>query len=183
MFTGDNTLPIGTVGVPRTIAKRLFRTERVQPWNVSRLQQLLDRHPRYPSIVTVIRGDVDLITSVIKRHKKSANSFQLRIGDVVERHLMEGDDVVVNRQPTLAKNSIICHKVKITDSLTLSLNILMTDNLAADCDGDEINIYVPETESFKSSLFQAEYNVVFNKNGKISQKLKQDSLRGCFSIT
>lgn len=98
--------------------------------------------------------------------------YKLQVGDTVERQLIEGDDVAVNRQPTLAKNSIISHKVKITKLKTFSLNILMTDNYGADCDGDEINIYVPEAENFKSYLLEAKDNVMFNKNCKIACKLK-----------
>lgn len=72
---------------------------------------------------------------------------------MVERQLVDGDDLVVNRQPTLAKTNIISHKVKVTNEETLSLNIMMTDNFAADCDGDEFNIFVPEALDFKGSIF------------------------------
>lgn len=75
------------------------------------------------------------------------------------------------------------HKAIITNSLTISLNIANTTNYNADCDGDELNVFVPEEESFKSLPLAAEETVSYNKNGEIAQKLKQDSLRGAFSIS
>lgn len=42
VFTGDISLPLGVVGVPRSIAKILHRTVMVHAWNLSFLQGLLD---------------------------------------------------------------------------------------------------------------------------------------------
>lgn len=35
---------------------------------------------------------------------------ELREGDIVERHLMDGDVVLFNRQPSLHRLSIMCHR-------------------------------------------------------------------------
>ena len=37
---------------------------------------------------------------------------EIRPGDLVERHLMDGDPVLFNRQPSLHRISIMCHKVE-----------------------------------------------------------------------
>ena len=36
----------------------------------------------------------------------------MQVGDVVERHLIDGDVVLFNRQPSLHKLSIMCHHVR-----------------------------------------------------------------------
>ena len=38
---------------------------------------------------------------------------KLQIGDLVERHMMDGDIVLFNRQPSLHKLSIMSHRVKV----------------------------------------------------------------------
>ena len=41
------------------------------------------------------------------------NSIVLENGDIVERHMMDGDAVLFNRQPSLHRMSMMCHIVKI----------------------------------------------------------------------
>ena len=44
--------------------------------------------------------------------------LKLKLGDVLERHLMDGDIVLFNRQPTLHKPSMMAHKIVVTESDT-----------------------------------------------------------------
>lgn len=44
----------------------------------------------------------------------------LKVGDVVERHMVDGDIVLFNRQPSLHKLSIMAHRVKVTTAPLLS---------------------------------------------------------------
>lgn len=44
---------------------------------------------------------------------------ELRFGDVVERHLIDGDIVLFNRQPSLHKLSIMAHIVSLASDLLL----------------------------------------------------------------
>jgi RNA polymerase Rpb1, domain 2 len=43
----------------------------------------------------------------------------LQIGDIVERHMEDGDVVLFNRQPSLHKMSIMAHRAKVTCTLYL----------------------------------------------------------------
>lgn len=38
---------------------------------------------------------------------------QLQIGDIVERHIVDGDVVLFNRQPSLHRISIMAHRVRV----------------------------------------------------------------------
>ena len=39
--------------------------------------------------------------------------FDLKNGDLVHRHMMDGDAVLFNRQPSLHRMSMMCHIVKV----------------------------------------------------------------------
>jgi DNA-directed RNA polymerase II subunit RPB1 len=53
-------------------------------------------------------------------------------GDVVNRHLMDGDIVLFNRQPTLHKMSMMAHRVRVLPYKTFRLNVLCTRPYNAD---------------------------------------------------
>ena len=60
---------------------------------------------------------------------------ELRYGDVVERHLIDGDIVLLNRQPTLHKQSMMGHRVKVINDPTLMtyrLSVAITTPYNAD---------------------------------------------------
>lgn len=48
--------------------------------------------------------------------------IQLRYGDIVERHLRDGDIVIFNRQPSLHRISMMGFKVKVSEGKTLRFN-------------------------------------------------------------
>ena len=71
------------------------------------------------------------------------NQLNLKYGDIVERHLYNGDPVLFNRQPSLHKLSMMCHRAKIIDDErfnTFRLNVNVTPPYNADFDGDEMNL-------------------------------------------
>ena len=50
--------------------------------------------------------------SIIKLGSTNIGVFLFQFGDTVERHLMDGDVVLFNRQPSLHKLSIMAHYVR-----------------------------------------------------------------------
>ena len=60
------------------------------------------------------------------------------------RHIMNGDYVLMNRQPTLHKKSIMGHKVRIMEGYSFKLNVNVTEPYNADFDGDEMNLHCPQ---------------------------------------
>lgn len=189
VFTGDNSLPLGVVGVPRVVAAKIFQYVHVHQGNLKECQALVRHSLEYPGVVAVTRGRqrIDLQKLRAKQGRGGGSEHgplvRLQAGDMVQRHLMDGDQVVVCRQPTLAKANMETHTVRVTDSRTISLNISVTDNFAADCDGDEVNLFVPGVESHAGRLLEIEHNAVFPKSGKVSLRIKQDALRGAYSAS
>lgn len=79
---------------------------------------------------------------------------ELKYGDVVERHLEDGDVVLFNRQPSLHKMSIMAHRARIMPWRTLRFNECVCTPYNADFDGDEMNIHVPQTEEARAEAIQ-----------------------------
>jgi len=50
---------------------------------------------------------------------------ELKPGDIVERHMMDGDVVLFNRQPSLHRISIMCHRAKVTKENIIFIAVSM----------------------------------------------------------
>ena len=84
-------------------------------------------------------------------------SITLSMGDVVHRHLIDGDTVLFNRQPSLHKMSMMGHKIKVMDYFTFRLNVSTTKPYNADFDGDEMNMHVPQSLQTRVELEKLTY--------------------------
>ena len=138
-------IKFGQILIPEAMAEILTKTDTVTVHNQENLQKML-RDGKI-KIITPISGDNKGQASVVQDHHRQ--QYQLKIGDTVERWLQNGDYVLVNRQPTLSKWSMMGSEVVIWDQLVIGLHMAETSPRNADFDGDEINIHVmqgPEAE-------------------------------------
>ena len=76
--------------------------------------------------------------------------FVLQFGDVVERHLIDGDVVLFNRQPSLHRLSIMALYARVMPHRTFRFNECICSPFNADFDGDEMNLHLPQTEEAKA---------------------------------
>lgn len=129
VITGDPSLSIEQVGVPKSIAKNLTIPVLVNELNWDNLQKLVDNKGNYPSAVWVVKHSGARINLAMAK-----NIPILEIGDTVERQLIDDDIVVFNRQPTLHKMSMMAHKVKVLPFSTFRLNVNVTASYNADFD-------------------------------------------------
>ena len=109
VITPDPNLDLNELGVPLRIAKIITFPEVVTPTNIEKLQQLVKNgSDKYPgaNYVTPANGN-----KIYLKYRKEM--VELRLGDIVERHIQSGDYVLLNRQPTLHKMSMMGHKIKI----------------------------------------------------------------------
>lgn len=147
VITPDPNLAIDQVGVPRTIAQNLTVPEIVTPFNIEWLQELIRRNAA--KYIIWDTGDrIDL------RFHPKPSDLHLQCGYIVERHMMDDDLVVFNRQPTLHKMSMMSHRVKILPWSTFRLNLSVTTPYNADFDGDEMNLHLPQSVETKAELSQ-----------------------------
>lgn len=130
----------------------------------------------------ILRNGIELndINFATKKH------FQLEIGDVVERQLQNGDIVLLNRQPTLHKGSMMAQEVVIRPCKTLRFNLSINKSFNADFDGDEMNIHVPQSYEARAelrNLSATKYNMVSGQSSKPNIVIVQDSLLGSYLMT
>ena len=187
VITADPNISIDEVGVPMSISQTLTVPECVTPYNVDKLQQLVENGPNPPpgerGANYIIRPDGSRIDL---RYALGPSERALEVGFKVERHLQNGDVVLFNRQPSLHKMSIMGHKVRIFPYSTFRLNLSVTSPYNADFDGDEMNLHVPqtfETRAEVSEMMMVPRCIVSPQGNKPVIGIVQDTLLGCRNIT
>lgn len=183
VITGDANLSLDEVGVPRSIARTLTYPETVTPYNIARLTQYVQNGPNeHPGAKFVVRPDG---TRIDLRHHRRASSIQLEYGWKVERHLIDGDYIVFNRQPSLHKESMMGHRVRVMPYSTFRLNLSVTSPYNADFDGDEMNLHVPQTEETRAEikeLCMVPLNIVSPQRNGPLMGIVQDALAGIYKL-
>ena len=180
VITPDPNLMLDELGVPWSIALNMTYPERVTPYNIKRLERLVENGPHPPPGETgakyIIREDgqrMDL------RFLKKASDKRLEYGYSVERHMINGDCVLFNRQPSLHKMSIMGHRVRIMPYSTFRMNISVTPPYNADFDGDEMNMHLPqsmETRAEVQELMMVPKMIVSPQANKPVMAIVQDTL-------
>jgi DNA-directed RNA polymerase II subunit RPB1 len=136
VITPDPNISVKELGVPMKIAMNLTFPEKVTAFNIGKLYKLIANGPdEYPGAKTIVRADGGRTISLKHVNAKTIELFE---GDVVNRHLMDGDVVLFNRQPSLHRMSMMAHIAKILPYNTFRLNVFVTAPYNADFDGDKI---------------------------------------------
>ena len=71
-------------------------------------------------------------------------------GMLVERHLIDGDVAIFNRQPSLHRMSMMVHEVRVMQGHTFRFNLAVCTPYNADFDGDEMNLHVIQSEEARA---------------------------------
>jgi DNA-directed RNA polymerase II subunit RPB1 len=135
VITADPNISIRELGIPMKIAKNITKPVRVNAANRAFLLKLVmngpDIHPG-AKILEKKNGESITLRYVDK------NSIVLEDGDIVHRHMMDGDPILFNRQPTLHRMSMMCHIARIMQrGDTFRMNVADTKPYNADFDGDK----------------------------------------------
>ena len=184
VITGDPNLSITQLGVPMKIAKNITRPVLVNDRNRGFLTKLLQNGPDvYPGANRLERKNGDQVSL----RYVDRDSINLETGDKLHRHMMDGDYVLFNRQPSLHKMSMMCHEVKVMKKGdTFRFNVGVTNPYNADFDGDEMNMHMPQSTTAETELMYlpavTQQLVSPSKNAPIIG-IFQDSLLGCFRFT
>ncbi|GFP90332.1 DNA-directed RNA polymerase iii subunit rpc1 [Phtheirospermum japonicum] len=185
VISPDPNLKITEVAVPILMAQVLTYPERVSHYNIERLRQSVRNGPDiYPGAKFLRLPDgteISLKSSIRKRY-----ADELKYGYIVDRHIEDGDVVLFNRQPSLHRMSLMCHRARIMPWRTLRFNESVCNPYNADFDGDEMNMHVPQTEEARTealTLMGVQNNLCTPKNGEILVASTQDFLTSSYLIT
>ncbi|XP_057339128.1 DNA-directed RNA polymerase II subunit RPB1 [Microplitis mediator] len=184
VITPDPNLRIDQVGVPRSIAQNLTFPEIVTPFNIDKMQELVQRgNSQYPGAKYIVRDNGERID--LRYHPKPSD-LHLQCGYRVERHIRDGDLVIFNRQPTLHKMSMMGHRVKVLPWSTFRMNLSCTSPYNADFDGDEMNLHVPqsmETRAEVENIHVTPRQIITPQANKPVMGIVQDTLTAVRKMT
>jgi DNA-directed RNA polymerase II subunit RPB1 len=184
VITPDANIELDELGVPEEIAINLTFPEIVSPYNRDRLLGYIkngpDKHPGAKSVY--LKAD----DRTVSLRYVNPDTIDIREGDVVHRHLIHGDIVLFNRQPSLHKASMMAHRVVVLPYSTFRLNVSATRPYNADFDGDEMNMHVPQSIASATELryiASVLRNIVSPRTNSPIIQLFQDTMTGAYRIS
>jgi DNA-directed RNA polymerase beta' subunit/intein/homing endonuclease len=184
VITGDPNLSLKQLGVPLKIAKNITKPVTVNARNMNFLMMLIQNGPEvHPGAKMLERKNGEMFSL---RNVDRA-SIKLEHGDIVHRHMMDGDAVLFNRQPSLHRMSMMCHIVKIMkQGDTFRMNVCCTKPYNADFDGDEMNMHMPQNvlaETELRHLAATPLQMISPSGNSPIIGIYQDSLLGSYRFT
>ena len=188
VITPDPYISLDELGVPIKIALNITFPEVVNEYNIEHLRKLVTNGPDNWPGAKYVKKYNDSVTINLKYAQNDIDKIirDLKNGDVVHRHLCDGDYILFNRQPSLHKMSMMCHKVIVMPYQTFRLNVLDTTPYNADFDGDEMNLHCPQNIQTMSELMDiaaVPYMIIAPRDGKPIIEVVQDTLLGSFRLT
>jgi len=185
VISPDPLIGLNEVGVPLNIAMQLTIPERVSDWNKEHLRKLVENGPKkYPGANYVIKPNGRRKT--ITDETKEEILAELEEGFIVERHLVDGDVSLFNRQPSLHRMSMMCHLVKVLPGNTFRLNPAVCNPYNADFDGDEMNFHIPQNEEARAEariLMLVETQIISPRYGLSVVGCIHDAITGNYLLT
>lgn len=163
VISPDPNIETNEIGVPPVFAIKLTYPEPVTNWNIEEMQEAVRNGPYYWPGAVAIENENGQIVSLERKNAEertalantllSPSTFTTGVGargtrpKKVLRHLNNGDIVIMNRQPTLHKPSMMCHRARVLPGeKTLRMHYANCNTYNADFDGDEMNLHFPQNE-------------------------------------
>ncbi len=158
--------------------------ERVTALNIKQLQQYVDNGPHAEPFKTGAvwygRGGVLLSNSTT-----TTRAF-LKFGDVIHRHLKQGDLIIVNRPPSLQKHSLMALHVHMHVGSVFGINPLICAPFGADFDGDSIHVFLQQSAKAMAEvheLLDVPSQLISSQGGQSNSGLTEDSQLGAHLMT
>lgn len=167
VISPDPNIETNEIGVPLVFAKKLTYPEPVTSHNFEEMSRaVINGWDTYPG-AAAIENEKGMVMSLKFKtlEQRTAIAKQLMTTTVpgakgdqtkkVYRHLRTGDVVVMNRQPTLHKPSMMGHRAKVlTNQKTIRMHYANCNTYNADFDGDEMNMHFPQNELARTEAMQ-----------------------------
>jgi DNA-directed RNA polymerase beta' subunit len=167
------------IGVPREMSQILTVPERVTAERLAELEALL-RSGQVKEVIDENSG----LTMQISEHNR--DRIVLVPGMIVARFLRDGDRLLINRQPTLHKPSMMAHRVKLHNDRTLKLHPATTTPYNADHDGDEMNGHCAQVLAARAEahhLMSVPNHIMHPRARKPVVGLIQDAVAAAYFLT
>ncbi|EMA60809.1 DNA-directed RNA polymerase subunit A' [Halorubrum lipolyticum DSM 21995] len=185
VISPDPTLSLNEVGVPDRVAKEMTQTLNVTERNVEEARQYVRNGPEaHPGANYVRRPD----GRRLKVTEKNCEELAEKVDPdwEVNRHLVDGDIVIFNRQPSLHRMSIMAHEVVVMPYKTFRLNTVVCPPYNADFDGDEMNMHALQNEEARAEarvLMRVQEQILSPRFGGNIIGAIQDHISGTYLLT
>ncbi|WP_143415587.1 DNA-directed RNA polymerase subunit A', partial [Halorubrum sp. SD612] len=185
VISPDPTLSLNEVGVPDRVAKEMTQTLNVTERNVEEARQYVRNGPEaHPGANYVRRPDGRRLKVTEKNCEELAEKVEADWE--VNRHLVDGDIVIFNRQPSLHRMSIMAHEVVVMPYKTFRLNTVVCPPYNADFDGDEMNMHALQNEEARAEarvLMRVQEQILSPRFGGNIIGAIQDHISGTYLLT
>ncbi|KAH8684913.1 hypothetical protein BGZ60DRAFT_443218 [Tricladium varicosporioides] len=192
VISPDPNIETNEIGVPPVFAKKLTYPEPVTSHNFKDMQQAVINGPEtWPGAAAIENENGQVINLRSKSADErlalanqllatSSSSASGARNKKVHRHLTNGDVVLMNRQPTLHKPSIMGHRARVLPGeKTIRMHYANCNTYNADFDGDEMNMHFPQTEVARAEALQiadTDHQYLTPTSGKPLRGLIQDHI-------
>ena len=185
VISPDPTLSLNEVGVPDRVASEMTITINVTDRTLEEAKQYVANGPEtHPGANYVKRPDGRRLKVTEKNCEELATKIEA--GWEVNRHLIDGDIVIFNRQPSLHRMSIMAHEVVVMPYKTFRLNTTVCPPYNADFDGDEMNMHALQTEEARAEarvLMRVQEQMLSPRFGENIIGAIQDHISGTYLLT
>ncbi|WP_050033478.1 DNA-directed RNA polymerase subunit A' [Halorubrum halophilum] len=185
VISPDPTLSLNEVGVPDRVAMEMTQTLNVTERNVEEARQYVRNGPEaHPGANYVRRPDGRRLKVTEKNCEELAEKVEADWE--VNRHLVDGDIVIFNRQPSLHRMSIMAHEVVVMPYKTFRLNTVVCPPYNADFDGDEMNMHALQNEEARAEarvLMRVQEQILSPRFGGNIIGAIQDHISGTYLLT
>ncbi len=185
VISPDPTLSLNEVGVPDRVAKEMTQTMNVTERNLEDARRFVSNGPEgHPGANYVRRPDGRRLKVTEKNCEALAE--KVKAGWEVNRHLIDGDIIIFNRQPSLHRMSIMAHEVVVMPYKTFRLNTVVCPPYNADFDGDEMNMHALQNEEARAEarvLMRVQEQILSPRFGENIIGAIQDHISGTYLLT
>jgi len=185
VISPDPTLSLNEVGVPERVAVEMTQTMIINDSNMEVVRRYVTNGPaNHPGANYVTREDGRRLKITEKNCKELAE--RIEVGWTVNRHLIDGDIVLFNRQPSLHRMSIMAHEVVVMPYKTFRLNTVVCPPYNADFDGDEMNLHALQNEEARAEarvLMRVQEQILSPRFGENIIGAIQDHITGTYLLT
>jgi DNA-directed RNA polymerase subunit A' len=185
VISPDPRISLDEVGVPTAIARELTVPMRVTDWNLDYAKSLVMSEV-YPKAIYIVRADGRRIKVGDTEEMRAEQAENLKVGWTLERHIIDGDVCLFNRQPSLHRVSMMAHLIKVLPGRTFRLNPVTVSPYNADFDGDEMNMHIMQTEEAQAEaryLAKVDHQLLSPRHGHAIIKPQEDHVSGLYFLT
>eukprot|EP01124_Arcella_intermedia_P012270 TRINITY_DN1860_c0_g1_i1.p1 TRINITY_DN1860_c0_g1~~TRINITY_DN1860_c0_g1_i1.p1 ORF type:complete len:1681 (-),score=261.51 TRINITY_DN1860_c0_g1_i1:48-4424(-) len=193
VISPDVSLDTNEIGVPKLFATTLTFPEPVNDINVKFLRRLIINGPdNWPGANKIEDEDGKLtvlpqakeeriaIAKMLQKPSYTREGIANKGSKKVHRHCLNGDYLLVNRQPTLHKPSMMAHRAYVLGKEnTIHMHYANCNSYNADFDGDEMNLHLPQNQIARAeaaNIVLNDYQYLVPKDGTPLRGLIQDHI-------